>query len=236
MKLKLSKEYREKLEQHFGKDIIFKENRIISIMSYKIDTPEKIVIPSRMYPLEGEGDIRIFTIYNTEKLDDDIIRTIYDNTQFKTGSCYSNSERLLENLTNSGIVDVEPYVGWFYNCTDDRPVHHCALVYKEKYMLDMSSDSDVEELYSWHANFQDEIRERLAERYVNRMKNMKASERSCFGDMMPQSLFIARKLQPKEGANFFFQKFREWYPNHPSYKNTGSDGATKTQRMIKDRL
>lgn len=57
MKLKLSKEYREKLEQHFGKDIILKENRIISIMSHKMDTPEKIVIPSRMYPLEGEGDV-----------------------------------------------------------------------------------------------------------------------------------------------------------------------------------
>ena len=57
MKLKLLKEYREKLEQHFGKDIILKENRIISIMSYKMDTPEKIVIPSRMYPLEGEGDV-----------------------------------------------------------------------------------------------------------------------------------------------------------------------------------
>lgn len=234
--MELSDEYRSWLEEKFGKDIVFKEDRIISNMTYMVTESEKIVIPSRMYPLEGDGEIVIFSKFNTFKLEDDQIRNIYDETIFKQGNCYSNTKRLLENLKAANIDDVNAYVGWFYNCTDDRPVHHCALVYKNKYMLDLSSDSDIEELNSMRASSQDEIRKKLAERYVYRLKNMKASERSCFGDMMPQSLFIAKKLAPEEGARFFFDKLMKTYPNHPSYRNTASNGATKTQSLINDLL
>ena len=212
--MNISKEYRVWLEENFGKDIILKENRIISLMTYEAVNPEKIVIPSKMYPLKGEGD-----------------------TEFKQGNCYSNSYRLLKNLRNAGINDVSSYVGWFYNCTNDRPVHHCALVYKGIYMLDMSSDSDIEELKTVRANSKDEIREILAKRYVDRLNNMSASERSCFGDMMPESLFIAKRLEPEEGAKFFFEELIKIYPDHPSYRNIISpNGATKTQLMIQNLL
>lgn len=235
--MNISKEYREWLEEHFKKDIILKENRIISLMTYEVVDPEKIVIPSKMYPLKGDGDIEIFTTYNTKKLDDNRIKKVYDETEFKLGNCYSNSNRLFNNLKNAGINDVSAYVGWFYSDTYKRPVHHCAIVYKGIYMLDMSSDSDIEELKSIRANSKDEIREILAKRYVDRLNNMRASERSCFGDMMPESLFIAKRLEPEEGAKFFFEELMEIYPNHPSYRNVVSpNGATKTQSMIHDLL
>ena len=235
--MNISKEYRVWLEENFGKDIILKENRIISLMTYEAVNPEKIVIPSKMYPLKGEGDIEIFTTYNTKKLDGNQIKNIYDGTEFKQGNCYSNSYRLWKNLRNAGINDVSSYVGWFYNCTNDRPVHHCAIVYKGIYMLDMSSDSDIEELKTVRANSKDEIREILAKRYVDRLNNMSASERSCFGDMMPESLFIAKRLEPEEGAKFFFEELIKIYPDHPSYRNIISpNGATKTQLMIQNLL
>ena len=235
--MKISAEYESWLEKNFGKDIILKQNRLVSRMTYETVIPESISIPSKMYPLEGEGDIEIFTTYNTKKLDDEQIRKIYDETEFKQGNCYSNSKRLLNNLRSAGVNDVYAYVGWFYNCTDDRPVHHCALVYQGKYMLDMSSDSGIEELKSVRANSKDEIREIIAKRYVDRLKNMKASERTCFGDMMQGSLFIAKRLSPEDGASFFFEKLIKIYPNHPSYRNViTSNGATKTQVMIQNLL
>ena len=206
-------------------------------MTYEVAESEKIVIPSKMYPLIGTGEIEIFTTYNTKKLEDNQIKKIYDETEFKYGNCYNNSNRLLKNLMNAGINDISAYVGWFYNCTDDRPIHHCAIVYKGIYMLDMSSDSDIEELKSMRANSKDEIREILAKRYVDRLNNMKASERSCFGDMMPGSLFIAKRLEPENGAKFFFEELMKIYPNHPSYRNVISpNGATKTQLMIQNSL
>ena len=104
--MNISEEYKKWLEEHFGRDIILKHNRIISRMTYETVVPEKIVIPSKMYPLEGEGDIETFTTYNTKKLEDDKIRKIYDGTEFKQGNCYSNSNRLLKNLISAGMNDV----------------------------------------------------------------------------------------------------------------------------------
>ena len=225
---------KNEIEMDFKQYLTIKDDRIIT-QSPQYD--QKIVIPSRLFPLNGEGDIRIFTAHNTELLNDNKIAEIFDSVEFNLGRCFENIDDLFNRLTEGNISDIVIYVGWKYIPIHIVPVHHCILVYKDNYVLDFTSDSEhiaIMNEMKKHENVQPDIRRKVyADIKINRHK-LKHSIRTCFGYIEKDCLFIGRPCNPSIGRETN-KELRMCYPNHIAFRDI-QNGTNKTQMAIKQKL
>lgn len=229
-------EHEKKLKKDFPYLKISK-NKVTFQMPYN----QQLVIPSDLYPLINKKRIQLFTQYNTEMIDKEDIKVIqaFNETEFEIGRCYTNTEKLKDNMLNYGISekDIKTYTGWIV--IGHIPIHHSWLVYKNIHVLDGGVKvSDYEFLkYCNDNNITDKekIRKMMLEIHLEEEKK-RNSETRIFGPVIPIYYYIGTPSEPSDGIKLFNDLINR-YPNHPSYQVDGMNahGASKTQQMILDR-
>lgn len=184
----------------------------------------KVIIPSRKYPVLKGEDLQVFFAGNTENLEDVKVEEIYNSLDFVKGRCYDNSYKLVKALKDAGVDEVESYAGWIM-VNKDYPLHHCFVVYKDKYILDPSVDND--EFFAELANRIDRAGERNREKQreiyiklLNEKENLGESKRTTFGKSASHVTYFATKCGVEE-ARSMFRELTKAYPNHEAYSGEG---------------
>lgn len=206
---------------------IDKPERII----FTLENGEKVVIPSRLFPLES-GPYRLITSENTEPVKDEEIIRIFDSIDYSIGHCFSNSQILVKALTEAGYP-AKQYVGWVFPDREDYPIHH-SFVMLYDHLLDLSIEflyKDMQEMGRKQRSA-DEAREVLIQQHEIK-KSMKNHEKCNFGKCDSMYIYVAAEGSADEGKERN-RILRREYPNHPSFKNV-TNGITKTQQMMLQR-
>lgn len=206
---------------------IDKPERII----FTLENGEKVVIPSRLFPLES-GPYRLITSENTEPVKDEGIIRIFDSLDYSIGHCFSNSQILVKALTEAGYP-AKQYVGWVFPDRDGYPIHH-SFVMLDDHILDLSIEflsKDIQEM-SHKRSSTEEAREVLIQQHLIK-KSIKNHEKCNFGKCDSMYIYVAAEGSADEGKERN-RILRREYPNHPSFKNV-TNGITKTQQMMLQR-
>lgn len=205
------------------------EQKGLSLLIHDI-APNPIKIPSQLYPLTGEmdiihhGDTAAFPDGSLKEQ----IKSIYNNIQPNIGTCYTNTQTLIEALQAVGI-QAQSYVGWVIS-GGALPVHHC-FASIENHVLDLTIRPAI--IYESMGQFGDITIEELREKIANRMIEMESipnSEKTTFGQVDEYTIYIASKCKPHVGFNVY-QKLMRAHPNHPSYQNLHGGKISETQRL-----
>ncbi|WP_252225284.1 MULTISPECIES: hypothetical protein [unclassified Clostridium] len=218
-------------------NIDVRKDRIITT----VDNGDIVVIPSRKYPLKDKKDINIFTSENTEKLNNNEIQKIYDSLDFKIGKCYNNMKLLSKALLDANITNFKVYVGWTMVSRNVYPVHHCFIVYDEKYLLDPNAQTNMlifREYCERHPELQNDTNEmRLKMVKITReIEKLSFSKKSTFGKILDDNmLYIASECKAEEGEQIYIDLIQA-YPNHPIYQRhrMNAHGLSLVQQMIKN--
>lgn len=191
----------------------------------------KVKIPSQEYPLNSDLDIFIYE--NTDILKDDKIIHLIDQIPYKIGCCYSNSNNIYNLLLKNNVYS-KIYVGWLL-LGNSIPVHHCWIVYKNKYLIDISDDIDCF-LYNLTKNHIDinslseKDQKDLLLDFTKHSILHKNSERCHLGKVSYNNIYIGSQCNAEEGKRIF-NKLLNKYPNHPCLaKNTDKNGMTPFQK------
>lgn len=216
-----------------------------SLDMFRLDIDnETYHIPSDYFPLgsssattdkKDEGEI--FYWNNTRTLKNEKIKKVFDSQKPRIGCCYSNSQNFYDDLLKAGISKhhLKTYVGWVV-ILNNLPVHHCWLVYKDRYILDLTMFNDEKEMLDtivkkgWDVNNIDDGRKALALLH-HQKKNMTNSEKAIFGRTKQYLYYIGCECSPKDGIQIYNDMMKK-YPNHVCYDNIDRNGMTKTQKMI----
>lgn len=192
-------------------------------------------IPSDLFPLSSTQYI-ILNANNTEKLKNKRMAEIFNKQEYLIGRCYTNAETLYKLLLQKLVSKshLKYMVGWLF-IGPGIPIHHAMLLYKNKYVLDLSPIlsgkyqkgyySDVRRMYpncntqevymKWYTKFQKE---------PNIIKG-------TFGKMKEDCFFIGCE-STKENAIQLWNTLIDKYPDHPAYTNIDEDGTTPIQRQL----
>ena len=192
-------------------------------------------IPSSMYPLVGE--VEIFSMYNTDILDDVKIEKIFNTIPYQIGRCYSNANNLYNALLDNDIDGAYCYEGWLFIGQNELPIHHAFVVIKQgekKYLLDYAADMKADEVDRLQEEYEklpeDELRKVML-REIREKEKLPHSKRATFGKVDGMYLYVACKCNP-DNARINFQNLMQMYPEHPSYVGVDKKtGASKLQEM-----
>lgn len=208
-------------KEKYLKDLgaIIKDDRLIFNIK-----ENKVIIPSKKYPLLDNKNLKVFFAGNTENLEDEKIEEIYNSINFLKGRCYDNTYKLIKALKDVGIEEVESYSGWIM-INKDFPLHHCFVVYKDKYILDPSVDNDefMTELSNRINKSRETNRENQRKIYIQLLKEKEShgeAKRTTFGKVSSHVTYFASKCEPEE-ARAIFGKLIEAYPKHEAYLDEG---------------
>lgn len=220
------------LQEHFP-FIKVRKNEV----RFVVDKGLEYEIPSDLFPLKNPKSAKVFTYADTEPLDSDsFLSSLYDGMTFKTGFCYTNTENLAELLNKAGVRNFKTYTGWVF--AHGMPIHHCWLVYKDKYVFDpgitLIDLVAQEELAARKPETADEARpiyKELHEKY----EKMPNSEIRTFGQVAPFAIYVGSETTPDQGRVVYTDMI-EKYPEHPSYQTAGMNahGASTLQKMLDD--
>ena len=189
----------------------------------------EIKIPSQMYPLSGSWKF----IYkdNTEAFDDspesNRIREIFDGIEAGIGTCYTNTEKLMDALQEEGITNAEPHVGWMF-INDERPIHHCFTII-EHHILDFAYRPTQFYLSELVGKNEEETR-LLFTKKAAQIQGLPNSVKGTFGQLDTGVIIVAAPCRPSEGRKIY-QKLIKAFPNHPCNKDI-KNGRTKAQEML----
>lgn len=191
-------------------------------------TPKPIKIPSQMYPLRG--NVIVLNDTNTEPFPDgpqtDKIKEIYNSITPGVGTCYTNTEKLINALT---VADIQatPFVGWIF-LNGALPVHHCFAAIGN-HLLDFNPNLELlyQETYAKLPveRLRDEITNRLL-----KLRELPNSEYTSFGRASAHTLYFASPCKPQDGLNVY-KKLMRAFPKHPCYRNI-IDGTNETQKLM----
>lgn len=203
-------------------------------------TQKPIKIPSAMYPLNGQR--YVFRKGNTCRFPEtertQVIKRVYDAIDYGVGTCYSNTETLIDALEKEGI-QAYPFVGWLF-IGGSLPVHHCFAAVptenpedegKRVHLLDFTFNFELLDSDGKYKEMQDDMkkaREAMVEDFMA-LKSRPNSESTVFGQALSRQLYIVAPCQPMEGLAIY-RKLMMAYPKHPCYRNI-ENGASETQRM-----
>lgn len=191
-----------------------------------------IKIPSQMYPLTGQ--YRFMYHDNTEPFDETEetgrIRETFDSVKAGIGTCYSNTETLIEALEEKGIK-AEPHVGWLI-IGDEPPIHHCFTVI-DNHILDFAPH--VTQFYKseFIGATKEESRELLTD-YMVSLKDMPNSKKGTFGQLDTGTIIVAAPCKPNDGRKVY-QKLIKAFPKHPCTRGL-NNGRSKTQQILYDKM
>lgn len=190
--------------------------------------PKPIKIPSQMYPVHNK--VCVFSNANTEPFPDcpqtDKIKEIYDSITPGVGTCYTNTEKLIDSLAAEGIQAI-PYVGWVF-VGGDLPVHHCFAVIGN-HLLDFNPNFQLMESELPKDLSIEQARDAFTDQWLE-LRKLPNSETTIFGRSAPYALYFASPCKPQDGLSIYMKLMRS-FPKHPCYRNI-VDGTNKTQKML----
>lgn len=196
-----------------------------------LESDDKVVIPSRMFPLESKP-YRLITSENTEPAKDKEIIRIFDSIDYTIGRCFTNSQKLVNALMDAGYP-AKQYVGWVFPDRDGYPIHH-SFVMLDDHILDLSIEflsKDIQDL-SQKQRSEDEARKVLIQQHEIK-KSLKNHEKCNLGKCDSMYIYVAAEGGAEEGKERN-RILRREYPNHPSFENVTND-ITKIQQMMLQR-
>lgn len=206
-----------------------------------------VTIPSKAYPIHNQRNIKLFNALNTIDLTSneaytfatnkeiDEIKHIFNNSQIYVGKCYSSIQSIFDYIKDNNyeyiLEDIKSYVGWVF-VGDTLPLHHCWLVYKDRFILD--STLDILRLVGTKLNTLSLEQQRIKIANVCKaLGQFNNSYKFTFGKCANYMIYVGSECSPKMGINQFTQ-LRKKYPSHLSYKEDGmnQNGASKLQSLI----
>lgn len=193
-----------------------------------LNTGEKMVIPSSLYPLETDP-YRMFDCSNTEYIENDEIFDIFDSVTLKPGFAYSSIHELVIRLKAAGY-EAEQYIGWIF-LGEFQPVHHSIAVVGDSILdLRICTNRLIKHPGEESQLSYDEMRFIVAENYKSHML-LPNHEICVTGKCEPEEFYIMAPGSMEQGVarNLSLRKI---YPNHPAFKDIGDDKLTQTQRNI----
>lgn len=196
-----------------------------------VEDGNTIKIPSQMFPLKGMPEF--FNPDNTEELEDDEVREIFDSIEFELGKCYFNTQAIMTSLRENGIKGAEAYAGWTL-APSGYPVHHTFVLYKRKHILDPSASLRFKDMKHLANITGEDMKEAVANLYIERQK-LSNSERCVFGKASDLYFYIGSRQEPLEALKVI-KKIIQTYPNHPSYRNTDKQGYNQTVKRIYEKM
>lgn len=207
-------------------------------------TGGNITIPSKQFPLDNKRTIKIFSILNTipkeEKdllskfIDEDTFKRLtntFNSYEYKIGRCYSNVENII-NLFDEDIKSkIKSYVGWVF-VGGSLPIHHCWLVYDEKFILDSLYDYRNFDIVERLNNKTIEEQRKILVNFTIETEKMLNSNKFIFGGVSSLYIYVGTESTSELGRNTF-NKLTLNYPNHISYSMSGmnSQGLSKFQSL-----
>lgn len=204
---------------------------LLKVKKDKVVVKGSSAIPSKLYPLTNPKKINLFCYYNTEPLEDEVVKEVFDSMKFETGRCYTNTKRLISLLNKRGIFDVEAFVGWAI--LDDKPIHHCWAVYKNNYVLDGGATLASYEAmkYVWEHKIGDkEEQKKIFIDIHKKHASIENHKSKTFGQVIPTYVYVGTPDAPDNGVDIYNQLMKD-FPNHPSYAKMerNEDNATPIQ-------
>lgn len=206
-------------------------------------------VPSQLFPLTS-NKIEVFyhnntwqptsEIYHTEesKADLQLLTDCFNNVEAQLGRCYTNIRNFYELALKGDLKGkLKTYVGWVKIGSSNRLIHHCWAVYNNVHLIDFgASHLDFKlELEMMEKNLSiDEMRELLAENYVKNKEKLN-SEVYTIGRTVPNHFYIGCECEPYKGIEVY-NELMDNFPNHPSYLHNNSDGSSKLQKMILEKM
>ena len=198
-----------------------------------INQETKVIIPSRLYPLEKEN-YRIVTPDNTEPITDPKVIEIFDTLEVRLGECFSNAEKLTRALRDAGYP-AEQYVGWIFAGEGTYPVHH-SFVMLENHILDNSVEflkKDMADFYYMQLKYrmsQDELRMYMIEQHQAK-KDIKNHKKCNVGKCDSYYIYVGTEGSAEQGRSRNIA-LRQEYPQHPSFQDV-HNGMTRIQSMMR---
>lgn len=219
------------------------ENKIIfeekNIKFYNDSTEYKI--PSNLFPLSSD-DYIILNANNTARLNNKRIAKIFNDSEYLLGRCYTNCELLYNALKKTVNKNHLQYlVGWLF-VGPGIPVHHALLLYKNKYVLDLTpilSGKYEEEYYLDIQTFSkknnrlpttNELHKKYIKWYTI-FQNEPNVIKGTFGKMKENCFFIGCLSSKKEGIDIWNNLIKK-YPNHSANRNADENGVTSLQKKM----
>lgn len=193
---------------------------------------KSIIIPTAYYPLNSQYEV--FSCLNTECCESNIIKEIFDRTEYKIGHCYQNAKALAKALRESGI-DAKTYAGWLF-VDRSLPIHHCWVVVG-KSVLDLSDDFEL--MQAWIDEKYDEDTKQNKEKcqmamieYTKWAKQLSNTDRCQLLGVPAKTLYyIGSECDPDE-ARKMYQNLMQEYPHHECEQNCAKDGSNAMQRKL----
>lgn len=232
--MKISKKTQEFM-RHYYPYVKVRKNEVI--MKEPVErNPMTMTVPSDLYPLRNRPTMKVFTYVDTVQLEQDSpLANVYNRCSFEIGHCYSNIELLEREFHKQNIRDVSTYVGWLVY--GGSLVHHCWLVYKDKYVFDpgitkideIAKDEIVKRGILDDYEKRRQVYKEIYEEYI---QNPNSALRT-FGQVAPFAVYIGTECTPEQGRTIFKDLIQK-YPEHPAYQYEGMNahGASTLQKML----
>lgn len=205
------------------------EKLIVKIYNDK-EFQKSIIVPTDYYPVNAK-DIDVFCDNNTEFVTDERILKAFNDTPYKLGHCYTNSDTLAKNLKKEGFYNFQIYSGWCF-VGETLPIHHCWIVANEKQILDLSADNI--RFLEWlshqpkpEAGEIDALRNRRVE-YMAMQQKMSNIERCGGVGKADWKIYIGASIESGEAARCEYNDLLREYPHHEITHNlVTADGKNR---------
>lgn len=197
-----------------------------------LEDEEKVVIPSRLFPLERKS-YQLINDENTRPVEEQKITDIFDSIKYEVGKCYSNAEKLTEALRKEGYPAIQ-YVGWLFSGEGTYPVHH-SFVLLYDHVLDLSIEFLERDIYDLryatlkHNLSADGGRRYIVQKYLEKQQ-VKNHQKCKFGKCDKYYMYVAAEGSREEGIARN-ELLRKEYPSHPAFRDV-HNGMTETQRLL----
>ncbi len=209
--------------------MLIKKDRVIEKL-YDEDGKflESVIIPTVYYPLPRE-DFEIYDRKGCEEVTDEGVIKAFDETEFRTGECFTNADRLSSALKKRGY-EPKTYCGWVM-IKNNYPTLHCWVMIG-KSVLDLSDyffrlNEEIAKRGSTECN-----REEATEIILSLVKE-KNSER-CRPLGIPYYPLIGSEVESGKEAEKFQRELLTRFPNHKYYIKTESGFTPLQEEMRKE--
>ena len=230
-------ENKEILEEKAPEIKIKKDTVVYKTFNTKNEFVKSYIIPTVKYPTNS-NKIRVFHEFNTSELFDQAIIDLFDSLTFDFGHCYSNADKLYNELKKAGY-NAKIYAGWLIRQLD-TPVHHCWVVYDDRYVLDPSNTlcslyRYIEERCPDMNSLTEQEQREVFCNYIEESKHMKNSEKCGYIGAAVTHVYVGCEVSNTEQAKELYNDLMKKYPDHEIESNGDAAGRNQTQLMLEKR-
>lgn len=228
--------YKDSSDDNLSYKIIDNNNKIDIISN---DFLKKVyTIPSNLYPLPNNSDIKVFTSENTKEIERTDISEILSDDIYKIGFCYTNADLIANKLVRAGLnIKVEFYSGWLLSY--NKMVHHAWVVLDDIHIIDTAffrDDNSLKQFYdnnrlgkAFYLN-----KQQIADNTIKLMNSKESFHKKyMYGRILDNNnIYIGVKSNSIEARKSFIDLLNK-NPNHPDYLNMNKEtGSNETLDLI----